>query len=77
MLPDTEENCAFFYEIACSKGDSKATVIPVTRPLKPVSMCPNCLMGIMKQVPIQDIGIRPVCDSCLVAIPFEYTTKVI
>jgi hypothetical protein len=70
-----EENCTYFYEIACKNGDYEPEIIQVARPLKPGSMCPNCLVGNMKQVPIQDRGMRLVCDSCLVVIPFGYTTK--
>lgn len=72
-----EENCTFYYEIGCPKKDSEPVVFQVRRPLKPGSMCPNCLLGNMKQVPIQDAGIRLVCDSCLVAIPFGYVTKIV
>ena len=70
-----EENCTYFYEIACACSDS-ATIIPVGRPLKPGSMCPNCLVGSMRQVPILEKGMRLACDSCLVAIPFGYAVKV-
>ena len=72
-----EENCAFYYEIGCPKKDTEPVIFQVGRPLKPGSMCPNCLMGTMKQPPIQDTGMRLVCDSCLVAIPFGYATKII
>ena len=70
-----EEDCTYFYEIACACCDS-ATMIPVGRPLKPGSICPNCLIGSMRQVPIHDKGMRLACDSCLVMIPFGYTLKV-
>jgi hypothetical protein len=72
-----EENCTFFYEIACMNGDSEPRVINVARPLKPGSMCPNCLVGSMRQVPIMESGMRLACDSCLVVVPFGYTTKAI
>lgn len=72
-----EENCTFFYEIGCTNGDSEQAVIQVGRPLKPGSICPNCLVGIMGQVPIQDGGVRLACDSCLVVISFGYAVKAI
>ncbi len=67
-----EENCTFFYELACTKGDSDAKVIQAARPLRPGSMCPNCLVGVMKQVPILEKGMRLGCDSCPGVILFGY-----
>lgn len=72
-----EEDCTFYYEVGCPKMDSQSMIFQVGRPLKPGSMCPNCLTGMMKQVPIQDSDMRLICDSCLVVIPFGYATKAI